>query len=639
MSDSNFRYKEKDTLKNIQYRSLANYPYPEPKDIHRINPLCLKSLKNLDIDDLQDVFGKNIQDQRMKGTAQQLQKELIIKESNEIKEVKDAIEHAKLNKILSRQMNQNLLLRKQKLIKEAEEEELILKEIENEKRRNEEENERKKKEFLKNREINLQQIRDRKYEQEQAEKEYERDKKLVDDIVKKMQEEDIAARKEDLRKKEINKLFMQNAYKERDLLKQKELEEDKKQEEEIKKYHESVAQREKNVAQKKNDIQKQKDKIFNKLCEEEAKRKAEQDYWDNVRSELHMEQDLKKTKLKQKEEQERIQKMKDDVINSALKQMQFKEMQKKQEENNDAIYREKLLEKYAQDEQLEKEKQQKQRQQLIDIQAAIKKQREEKYLQYQKQKEKELDEYNKLKQEEEAKKYIIEQEKLRLLQENEDLLKKYYPTGYYKVKDSLKNIPKPSTSTRHDVIYNNIFGNSNPNKSSSYPQYGKIKNFVYDINIQDVNPNINIINYPMYNATANNNYDSYPTPEEYKKMMEKKGQKNYAYAGGDFVEGVPFRGQRPLFISDTQNKVGNKFSNIKNNLKPLNEVDNINVKYKNKIGNELTNTIGIGMKKPSTAYYNTEGSYGKNIRDNSKVNDNVEMKRNNYYLNKVPEAI
>ena len=111
-----------------------------------------------------------------------------------------------------------------------------------------------------------------------------------------MLEEDLQAKKEDQRKKEINKLFMQNAYKERDLLKQKEAENDKMQDEAIKKYYESVALREKNVAEKKNDLQKQKDKIFNKLCEEEAKRKAEQDYWDTVRSELHREQDLKETK-------------------------------------------------------------------------------------------------------------------------------------------------------------------------------------------------------------------------------------------------------------------------------------------------------------------------------------------------------
>ena len=617
--DSNFRYNQKDSLKNIQYRSLANYPYPEPKDTYRLNPLCLQSLKNLDIDDLQDVFGKNIQQQRSYENGQRLQKEIIINDSDEIKELKDAIEHAKLNKVLSRQMNQNLILRKQKLIKEAEEEELVLKEIEDQKKKDEIEKEKKKIEFLKNREINLQQIREKKLQQEEAEKEYERDKKLVDDIVNKMIEEDIATKKEDQRKKEINKLYMQNAYKERDIIKQKEAEKEKLQEEAIQKYHESVALREKHVAQKKNDLQKQKDKIFNKLCEEEAKRKAEQDYWDTVRSELHMEQDYKKTKLKEKEEEEKRQKMKDDVINSALKQMQFKEMKKKEEEANDAAFREKLLEKYAQDEKLEKEKQEKQRQQLIDIQNAIKKQKEEKYFQYQKQREKELNEYNKYKQEQDAKKYIIEQEKIRLLKENEELLKKYYPIGYYKAKDSLKNIQKPSTTTRHDVIYNNIFGNTNPNKSTSYPQYGKIKNYVYDINVQEVNPNINKINYPMYNATANNNYDSYPTPEEYKKMMEKNGQKNYAYAGGEYVEGVPFRSQRPVFLGSS----GNKINNIKNSLKPLNDIG---------VSNIGMNTIG--MKKPNTAnYYKTEGNYVNNR------NNQESSKNQNYYMERVPEAI
>ena len=617
--DSNFRYNQKDSLKNIQYRSLANYPYPEPKDTYRLNPLCLQSLKNLDIDDLQDVFGKNIQQQRSYENGQRLQKEIIINDSDEIKELKDAIEHAKLNKVLSRQMNQNLILKKQKLIKEAEEEELVLKEIEDQKKKDEIEKEKKKIEFLKNREINLQQIRDKKLQQEEAEKEYERDKKLVDDIVNKMIEEDLAVKKEDQRKKEINKLYMQNAYKERDIIKQKEAEKEKLQEEAIQKYHESVALREKHVAQKKNDLQKQKDKIFNKLCEEEAKRKAEQDYWDTVRSELHMEQDYKKTKLKEKEEEEKRQKMKDDVINSALKQMQFKEMKKKEEEANDAAFREKLLEKYAQDEKLEKEKQEKQRQQLIDIQNAIKKQREEKYFQYQKQREKELNEYNKYKQEQDAKKYIIEQEKIRLLKENEELLKKYYPIGYYKAKDSLKNIQKPSTTTRHDVIYNNIFGNTNPNKSTSYPQYGKIKNYVYDINVQEVNPNINKINYPMYNATANNNYDSYPTPEEYKKMMEKNGQKNYAYAGGEYVEGVPFRSQRPVFLGSS----GNKINNIKNSLKPLNDIG---------VSNIGMNTIG--MKKPNTAnYYKTEGNYVNNR------NNQESSKNQNYFMERVPEAI
>ena len=624
MSDSNFRYNSLER-KNQAYRAVPNYPIPEPRDIHRINPLCLKSLKNLDIDDLQDVFGKNFQDKRVYEEGQTLMREVIINESPEIKEVKDAIEHAKLNQILARQMNQNIFLRKQKLMKEAEEEELVLKEIENEKKRKREEDEKKKIEFLKNREINLQQIRDKKLLQEQAEKEYERDKQLVDEMIRKMQEEELAAMKEDQRKKEINKHFMNSAFKERDLLKKKELENDKKLDEDIKKYFDEVARREQNLAKKKNDLQQQKDKIFQKLCDEEAKRKAEQDYWDDVRANLHIEQDLNKIKQKQKEDEERRQKMKEDVMNSALEQMKYKAMKKKEEEELDEKFRQKLLEKYAEDEKVEKEKQEKQKQQLIDIQKEIQKQRELKYLQYQKQKESELNEINKIKEQEDAKRYIIEQEKRRLLKENEELLKKYYPTGYYKVKESLRDVEKPTTTTRHDVIYNNIFGNSNPNKSSAYPKYGKIKNFVYDINIQDVHPNINIINYPMYNATANNDYDSYPTPEEYKKMMEKVGQKNYAYAGGEFIRGVPMRSQMPVYNDLNENKIKRKTLTTLNQSNYVNNNISEDFTSKNSIrdrGSNMTDT----KSRSSTGYYQTEANYSTNMRDK-------------YNLARVPEGI
>ena len=144
MSDNNFRYNSQDSRKTQAYRSLANYPYPEPRNIFRINPLCLKSLKTLDIDDLQDVFGKNFQDKHSYEEGQKLMKEIIINESPEIKELKDAIEHAKLIQILARQMNQNMLLRKQKLIKKPEEKELVLQEIENEKKKEKEKKKRKK---------------------------------------------------------------------------------------------------------------------------------------------------------------------------------------------------------------------------------------------------------------------------------------------------------------------------------------------------------------------------------------------------------------------------------------------------------------------------------------------------------------
>lgn len=161
--------------------------------------------------------------------------------------------------------------------------------------------------------------------------------------------------------------------------------------------------------------------------------------------------------------------------------------------------------------------------------------------QYLAQREQELQELEKRKKQEEATRYLIEQEKNRLLRENEQLLKKYYPLGYQKAVSSLRPDADKlfGQNPKHEIIYNNIFGNSNPNKASVYPKYGKVKNFVYDIDVQEVEPHLNIENYKMYNATLNNNFDSYPTQEEYKNMMDRTGQKYYQYAG-EVPGKVPF---------------------------------------------------------------------------------------------------
>ena len=52
------------SAQNQPYPSPSYYPYSEPKNTYCLNPMTLKSLKTLDIDDLQDVFGKGLQNQK-----------------------------------------------------------------------------------------------------------------------------------------------------------------------------------------------------------------------------------------------------------------------------------------------------------------------------------------------------------------------------------------------------------------------------------------------------------------------------------------------------------------------------------------------------------------------------------------------
>ena len=61
---------------------------------------------------------------------------------------------------------------------------------------------------------------------EEPKKEYEKDKIDVDNMINKLKQEDIAAREEAERKKNIQKLYMENAYAEKKAQKQKEKEED-----------------------------------------------------------------------------------------------------------------------------------------------------------------------------------------------------------------------------------------------------------------------------------------------------------------------------------------------------------------------------------------------------------------------------
>ena len=108
---------------NQPYPSSSYYPYPIPTNTFRLNPLVLPSLKTMDIDDLQDVFGKGFQDMNQRKIGEKISNEKMFRENEEIKEIKNAIEYAKLNQARAKQIQQNQYRRIQNLIKDTQEDE------------------------------------------------------------------------------------------------------------------------------------------------------------------------------------------------------------------------------------------------------------------------------------------------------------------------------------------------------------------------------------------------------------------------------------------------------------------------------------------------------------------------------------
>ncbi len=622
---------------SANFHSSNYYPHPEPKNIYRLNPLVLNSLKNLDVDDVQEIFSKGIFDNKNSIQNQTKIKQKIFENNDEIKEIKSAIENAKLNEFRAHQIHQNQLLRLQNLIKDTQADETVLdnlnKEIENQKKIDE----IKQKERFKAKYLLQEQIAEHEKNKLESIKEYERDKKQVDDLIEKLKQEDIQNFNENERKKAINRMYMENAYKEKAERKKKEKEDEEKQKANEKKYFEEKANQENEFNKKKEEIQNLKDVRFNELCNQAAQEAANKDYWENVRNELYLEQENQKNRIAELQEKEKKQRQKEELLASAIKQFKEKEEIKKKEKEMEEKFKKELIEQYEKDEKLEMYNLQMRKLKMLEFKKDIERQWKLKLAQYEAQRNMELKELEEAKKLEEEKRKLIEEEKERLIKENENLLKKYYGKGYQHLLtllDKNKNY-QIENKPKKQTIYNNLIGNSNPNPSNVYPKFGNIKNFVYDINYQDVNHNINRENHLMYNATLNNDYDSYPTQEEYKKFMEKNGQKYYQYAGGpprpetSYIK-FPKGRTNPMQVIPLESYQTNQMTNQINN-RPKTPNQNVvnkglsqqQQRYIDLAGNGTNNMMGFVPSSQQENYNNNINRVPTPQQNNYNFNNNV----------------
>ena len=444
MSCTSYHYPTKFPTRELEelskHHSLLGYYPPEPRTTFHVNPLVLTSMKHLDMCQLTDCFGRSIQNKKNQSISNQNYLNKVYADDLAIQDIKATIAQAKLNRDRAQQIHECQTRKLQKIVRDAEEDEKVLDNLGNEEQEEQEKQRKRKEEMLKTKHILQQQMLDHEKAKEASMKEYERDKQQIDDIVQRILNEDKAAYEENMRKKALARTYMNNAYAEKAELKRKQKEEEERRKEQERKYFEDVAKRERELAQKQKAIQDSKDKIFEKLCAEKARQQAEKDYWEDVRNQLHDEENARLNKIKELEEQEKLQKQKEEMLAWSILQMQRKEEKKKEEENIENEIKQKMLAKFAEDERQEQLNLEKRKQKMKEFQDELEKQwriKREQFLIQRRQycqglKNQRLLELEKLK--------LIQQEKERLIRENEDLLKNYYAKGYYK---SLRYLDKP----------------------------------------------------------------------------------------------------------------------------------------------------------------------------------------------------
>jgi len=147
----------------------------------------------------------------------------------------------------------------------------------------------------------------------------------------------------------------------------------------------------------------------------------------------------------------------------------------------------------------------------------------------------------------------------------------------------------------------------------------------------------------MYNATLNNDYDSYPSQEEYKAMMQKKGQIRYAYAGGvakpgaSFVKMLNTHNKDNLGVSAgnySQNQVDRYANSIMNNNN--NENNNIVNNDVPLLNNKATlinnNNVTINSNYDINSDYDNNNKIINNMNNSNTLNSTLINENNNNNL-------
>jgi hypothetical protein len=157
---------------------------------------------------------------------------------------------------------------------------------------------------IENRQELKDQIREREKQKDEAFSEYLKERRMVDEALKKMIEEDRSDMLRNEEKKRMMHEHMMRSLEEKARMKTREKEEEEKLMERIKKYQEEAAQRETQLKLKKAEEDAAKEQIFAKLNEEEMKRRAEKEYIENLRIDLIQEEVEEAARLKELKEAE-----------------------------------------------------------------------------------------------------------------------------------------------------------------------------------------------------------------------------------------------------------------------------------------------------------------------------------------------
>ncbi|KAM6426149.1 meiosis-specific nuclear structural protein 1 isoform 2-T2 [Liasis olivaceus] len=265
-----------------------------------------------------------------------------------------------------------------------------------------------------------------------AYKEFLREKLLIDEIVRKIYEEDEKARQDRLEKKRATQRFIEEFKKDQALRRRRQREEMEEENRKLMEFANMWQEREDNRMATIHENEEKKRKLQQMLAEVLKKEQQEREELEQIRAELHFEEQAEEERKKEMEEVEKKIRQRIELRNSYEEQLASRKVLLQALKEEEEAFRQAMLAKFAEDDRIEQMNAQKRRMKQLEHRREVEKLIEERHKQFVADKERELEE----RQTEERRKGIIddiiEEERQKLLKEHAVKLLGYLPRGILK---------------------------------------------------------------------------------------------------------------------------------------------------------------------------------------------------------------
>lgn len=368
-------------------------------------------------------------DMKTQRQAEETNARRICEESEELKELKEKLRAAKISKVRATQLQERALLDRHELTQDRAMDSMMEQDRQAALEREHGEAQRKFFMNLQSRSVLQNQIAERQTKKKEAYEAFLREKAMVDDIVKGIEDEDRAKLVAHKKKQEELQTNIRAYLQDRAVWRQAEKERAEAELRKIQEYNARQAERHEEMMQKKQAVADQQVEVLRKLGKEIETKRREEEEMRALLDELYMEEAEQKALERLQSDQDKRDRMKQEMFDANEKQKALKLQRAQEMREEEEKFREDMLNKFAADRRLEQMNETRRRREMQNYRAEVERLVQERRNMYEAAVEAEEAERSRLGEQEAYRLAVVERERQRLLREHADDLKDYLPKG------------------------------------------------------------------------------------------------------------------------------------------------------------------------------------------------------------------